>query len=90
MKINISKIYTKIVLNNYNYKNKEEFEKDFTSKQKNMWSFTLGLLKDNYPQKIYDDVCDNEYLSGYLNIHLANNSTPFTLQEWFEYLKSME
>lgn len=88
MKINICKIYKKNILNKYSRENKSEFEKKYTAKEQEMWAFTLQLIKDNYPTEEYDSDVPSNYLKTYHEIYLNNDVVPFSLKEWFEYLKS--
>lgn len=91
MKINISQIYEKNILNKYDETNREAFKKDFSPNQQEMWIFTLELIKDNFPQDSYDSISDKSYLEQYLEIHLSENGVEkFSLDEWFNYLKSKE
>ena len=93
MKINIGEIYLKNVGTKYDCDNRDEYEAKFTKRQRDMWSMTLWLIKDNYPQKIYDDnnPSDMEYLRGYHEIFMhVDNISHFTLADWFSYMKSQE
>lgn len=93
MKINISEIYKKNILDKYDCDNEDEYDAKYTTKQQDMWEMTLQLLKDNYPKEIYDDnnPSDMEYLKDYHAICMTDEDfTHFTLSEWFSYMKSQE
>ena len=93
MKINLSKIYMKDVGINYDCDNRDEYEAKYTKRQRDMWTMTLWLLKDNYPKDTYDDKNpkDMEYLRGYHRIFVSDDQfTHFTLSDWFYYMWSQQ
>ena len=93
MKVNIYEIFKKNILWKYFGKNRAEYEAKYTKRERDMWSMTSWLIKDNYPQKIYDDnnPSDMEYLRGYHEIFMhVDNISHFTLADWFNYMKSQE
>ena len=93
MKIDIGKIYEKNILWKYSGKNRAEYEAKYTKRQRDMWAMTMLLIKDHYPQKIYDDnnPKDMKYLRGYHEIFMHfDNISHFTLSDWFYYMWSQQ
>jgi len=91
MKINIDKKYVTNILSKYDYKNKEAYEKAYTKKERDMWFFTLMMLKKDLDQVEYDS--DNPKDVKWLNDNLAlvldfDEIDNFTLEEWFNYMAS--
>ncbi len=88
MKINVGEKYAANVSKKHFLESIESIS-EFSEKEKLMWTFTLWLLKDNYPKEIFDTVEDNDYLSRHLSIFLrAGWDETFTLKEWEDYLLS--
>lgn len=88
MKINIAEKYRNNITKEFG---NESFEsaKSLSDKEKSMWIMTLWLLKDNYPQEIFDTEREKEYLKGYLDIFMQGASkVKFTYEEWIDYLAS--
>ncbi len=88
MKINVAEKYRNNIVKEFG---NESFESSdsLTDKEKAMWIMTLWLLKDNYPQEIFDTEQEKEYLKGYLDIFVKGTSKiEFTFNEWIDYLVS--
>ena len=88
MKINIAEKYRNNITKKFGNES-FEFAKTLSEKEKAMWTMTLWLLKDNYPQEIFDTEEEKEYLEGYHRIFVFGASEPkFTFEEWIDYLVS--
>lgn len=90
MTIDIAKIYEANILGKYDETNRQKFETDFSPKEREMWNFTLYLLKDAFPKTIYNEAEDTQFLKGYLDLYLFGVSDSFTLSEWFAFLSSRQ
>ncbi len=88
MKINVAEKYLANITNKHFLESIDSIS-EFTEKEKLMWTFTLWLLKDNYPKEIYDTEEDALYLSGYYKVFMkAGWAETFSLEEWESYLLS--
>jgi len=88
MKINISEIYSKNISNLNLGMYPDIFKSLYTKKEQEMWEFTLELLKYNNQTKEYDESFIDEYLVKFHNLYLENCENKFSLQEWFNFLKT--
>ncbi len=88
MKINIAEKYENNIVKKFHH-NSFKSSTELSDKEKVMWTFTLWLLKDNWPKVVFDTKADRFYLSSYLSTFLTMDwSTKFTLDEWANYLSS--
>jgi len=88
MKINIVKIYENNIAMKFNASNRSIYEKTYTPKQREMWEFTLELIKDNYPVEEYDSEINCPYLNKYHDTYMLGNVVKFSLNDWFVFLAS--
>lgn len=91
MTININEIYKKNILYKYDYRNRDEFEKAYNSKERHMWNFTLALLKDMPDRHFYDNENKKDIADLEMNRELFFDWCPpndFTIEDWFNYLKN--
>ncbi len=88
MKIDVDKKYEDNIVKRFNHKSFES-SNELSDKEKVMWTFTLWLLKDNWPNVVFDTKTDRLYLSRHLSrfLKIGWNAT-FTLDEWIDYLSS--
>ena len=89
MKIDIEQKYIINVDKKYSGDNREQFEIDYTFKERSMWFFTLMLLKKDPERKIYNS--ENEDDNRWLNLSLdiisqMPDMEKFTIIEWFDFL----
>lgn len=88
MKIDVGKKYEDNIVKRFNHKSFES-SNELSDKEKVMWTFTLWLLKDNWPKEVFDTEEDWSYLSDYLSLFLTMDwNATFTLDEWADYLSS--
>lgn len=93
MVINVDDIFTKKIETKYENLQSDEFQRDFSKKERAMWEFTYILLKDEWPTKEFDlDLIEvssnfNSILDSFLEFYGDNNA--FTLKEWVDYMKKM-
>ena len=88
MKINLDEKFKNNIVKKYG---NESFENDdsLSEKEKEMWTIVLWMLKDNYPNVIFDTESDRGYLEGCVNIFVSGEClTKFTYEEWVDYLSS--
>ena len=88
MKINLDEKFKNNIVKKYG---NESFENDdsLSEKEKEMWTIVLWMLKDNYPNVIFDTESDRDYLEGCVNIFVSGEClTKFTYEEWVDYLSS--
>ena len=89
MKINIKQKYIANVDNKFNGENRDLYNKEYTSKQRSMWFFTLMLLKKDPERIIYDseNEMDLSWLELSMNVlsHMPDVEK-FTIEEWFNFL----
>lgn len=92
MVINIDKKY-KTNVSKYNYKNRAEYEKAYTEKERSMWFFALMMLKKDLDQVEYDSEKqeDVKWLNDNLEaVLLMPDVLPFTLDEWFKFMATQK
>ncbi len=88
MKINLEEKYENNITKKYGH---ESFEKDgsLSRKEKAMWTIVFWILKDNYPNAVFDTEQDREYLEGCLKIFLrGEEGVDFSYEDWMNYLLS--
>ncbi len=66
MKIDVGEKYENNIVKKYHHKSFES-SNELSDKEKVMWTFTLWLLKDNWPKEVFDAEKDRPYLSDYLS-----------------------
>lgn len=88
MKINVADIYENNIIKKFGNKSFRSTG-EFSPKEELMWSFTLRLLKDTYPKKVFDTETDRAFLSAHLSLFfLEDHGLIFTLEDWENYLLS--
>ncbi len=88
MKIDVGEKYENNIVKKFHHHSFMS-SNELSDKEKVMWTFTLWLLKDNWPKEVFDTEEDRPYLSRYLSrfLKISWNAT-FTLDEWIDYLSS--
>ena len=88
MKINVGEKYESNIIKKFG-NNSFESSSEFSEKEKLMWTFTLWLLKDRWPKKVFDTEEDCVFLTNYLAVFMTEDwGASFTLEEWENYLSS--
>ncbi len=81
MKINVGEKYESNIIKKFGNSSFES-SAELSEKKKPMWTFTLWLLKDKWPKKIFDTDEDGASLTNYLAVFMANGrGVTFTLEE---------
>ena len=89
MKIDINEKYEKNILNVFGYNGADKFYKTFNAKEATYWELALTLIKKRPENTIWDDTLDEDALSKFLKLFLSGrNVEPFTIDDWFKYMKS--
>ncbi len=88
MKINLAEKFKENIEQKFGDKSFDEMS-SLSEKENAMWRLAFWLLKDNYPQEVFDTETEKEYLEDYLDLFFsAIKEKPFTLKEWEDYLAS--
>ncbi len=88
MKINVAEKYENNIMKKFGNKSFES-SSELSEKEKLMWTFTLWLLKDTYPKRVFDTESDRAFLSTHLSLFfLEDYGLTFTLEDWENYLLS--
>ena len=88
MKINVAEKYENNIMKKFGSKSFES-SSELSEKEKLMWTFTLWLLKDTYPKRVFDTEEDRAFLTNYLAVFMSDDwGITFTLEDWENYLLS--
>ncbi len=88
MKINLAEKFKENIEKKFGDKSFDEMD-TLSAKENAMWRLVFWLLKDNYPQEVFDTEAQKEYLEDYLDLFFsAIKEKPFTLKEWEDFLVS--
>lgn len=88
MKINVAEKYENNIMKKFGSKSFRSTG-EFSPKEELMWSFTLWLLKDKWPKRIFDTEEDRAFLTNYLAVFMSDDwGLAFTLEDWEKYLLS--
>ncbi len=88
MKINVAEKYENNIMKKFGNKSFRSTG-EFSPKEELMWTFTLWLLKDKWPKRVFDTEEDHAFLTNYLAIFMSEDwGLTFTLGDWENYLLS--